>query len=220
MNTRQHTIVRALLPVIVLIAAASCKSGRNMSASKSRQPELTYAAPPANAMEKTVIKYSENGEFGKKLYIRMGEYAAMLHENLKDVAEVRQIGEGVIVTMKKGDYFDVNSFMLKKNREHDFLKVVHSLKLMPDTYVQVSGHTDNTGPGQYNEKLSVRRAQQVANFLHQFGVSEDQLFFEGYGETIPGFSNQSISGRNRNRRVDFVIIPSNGMREAVASTMY
>lgn len=215
MKTNQTTIAKLILSAIVMSAFISCKSSRNIS-----KPEATsYAAPASNDMERTVVKYSENGEIGKQLYIKMGEYARILNENLSDVAKVSQVGEGIIVTMKKGDYFNVESFMLKKDREHDFLKVVHSLKMIPDTYIQVSGHTDNTGSKAFNEQLSKDRAQQVANFLNRFGVEESRLFFEGYGENIPGFSNKTMTGRDRNRRVDFVIIPSNSMREDVAKNM-
>ncbi|NBA84334.1 OmpA family protein [Emticicia sp. CRIBPO] len=214
MKTNQTTIVKLVLSALVLSAFVSCKSSRTIS--KSKTEATSYSAPPANDMERTVDKYSEKGEIGKQLYIKMGDYAKVLNENLSDVATVSQVGEGIIVTMKKGDYFDVESFMLKKDREHDFLKVVHSLKMIPDTYVQVSGHTDNTGSKAFNDKLSKERAHQVANFMNRFGVEESRLFYEGYGEKIPGFTNKTLTGRDRNRRVDFVIIPSNAMREEVA----
>jgi outer membrane protein OmpA-like peptidoglycan-associated protein len=69
----------------------------------------------------------------------------------------------------------------------------------------VAGYTDNTGSTDYNQGLSERRAQAVANYLlAHHGISSTQLIMQGYGEKKPIASNDSDSGRALNRRVEFI----------------
>lgn len=68
--------------------------------------------------------------------------------------------------------------------------------------VTVIGHTDSTGPAEYNMKLSKRRAQAVADYLAQnTNITDDQIDVIGMGETDPVASNDTKEGRQANRRV-------------------
>jgi outer membrane protein OmpA-like peptidoglycan-associated protein len=69
----------------------------------------------------------------------------------------------------------------------------------------IIGHTDSIGTEQYNIGLSERRAQTVANYLMEGGISSDRLRVEGRGESEPVASNQTSEGRQQNRRVDITI---------------
>ena len=69
----------------------------------------------------------------------------------------------------------------------------------------VAGHTDSAGAVPYNQDLSVRRANAVADYLmtgHGIGLS--RLTLKGYGETKPIASNENEKGRALNRRVEFI----------------
>ncbi len=72
--------------------------------------------------------------------------------------------------------------------------------------LQVRGHTDSYGSGEYNLKLSRRRAESVRHYLTQAGVSPKQLKTKWFGETMPIESNATESGRAKNRRVEFARI--------------
>ncbi|MFT7520399.1 MAG: outer membrane protein OmpA-like peptidoglycan-associated protein [Kiritimatiellia bacterium] len=72
--------------------------------------------------------------------------------------------------------------------------------------VEVQGHTDSEGPAEYNQALSERRAATVLDYLVSKGVERQRLISAGYGETKAIDSNDSASGRSRNRRVEFVLI--------------
>jgi outer membrane protein OmpA-like peptidoglycan-associated protein len=69
----------------------------------------------------------------------------------------------------------------------------------------IVGHTDSTGPEQYNLGLSERRAQAVANYFMDGGISADRLRVEGRGESEPRASNDTREGRQQNRRVEIVV---------------
>jgi len=69
----------------------------------------------------------------------------------------------------------------------------------------VEGHTDDTGPPDWNQKLSVMRASSVIEFLAGKGVDRKRLVPIGHGESLPWASNKTEEGRAQNRRVLFHI---------------
>lgn len=75
------------------------------------------------------------------------------------------------------------------------------------------GHTDDTGASQVNADLSEARARSVARVFVSRGFSEDQIFYQGAGETLPIADNHTEEGRARNRRVEVVDL---GKDEAMA----
>jgi len=69
----------------------------------------------------------------------------------------------------------------------------------------VAGYTDDTGSLDYNQGLSERRANAVANYLSaHHSIAASRLLMKGYGETKPIASNDSDNGRALNRRVEFI----------------
>lgn len=68
--------------------------------------------------------------------------------------------------------------------------------------IDVVGHTDSTGPDDYNMALSVRRAQAVADYIISEGVDASIIDVSGEGENNPIASNDTREGRAENRRVD------------------
>lgn len=80
--------------------------------------------------------------------------------------------------------------------------IAAELQNYPDATINVAGHTDSIGTEQYNEGLSMRRAEAVANYLENAGISRDRMIVEGFGETQPVASNDNPEGRAENRRVE------------------
>jgi OOP family OmpA-OmpF porin len=77
----------------------------------------------------------------------------------------------------------------------------------PDTKIAIEGHTDSIGSNEYNQKLSERRANSVKNYIiDNFGIDAKRLRAEGFGETRPIADNNTDEGRQRNRRVESVLI--------------
>lgn len=74
----------------------------------------------------------------------------------------------------------------------------------PNMNVQIDGHTCDKGAEAYNQKLSVRRAQAVRDYLvNSAGINASRLSIKGYGETRPAYPNDSEANRAKNRRVEF-----------------
>lgn len=80
------------------------------------------------------------------------------------------------------------------------------IKNSPTMKVEISGHTDSYGPDQYNQSLSLRRAQSVRNILIKGGADADRITAVGYGETKPMETNDTMEGRRMNRRIEFRIL--------------
>jgi len=67
--------------------------------------------------------------------------------------------------------------------------------------IEVIGYTDSTGPREYNQELSVRRAQAVADYMVSQGIDRANLSVSGRGEANPVSTNETQAGRAQNRRV-------------------
>ncbi len=80
------------------------------------------------------------------------------------------------------------------------------LKSQPSISIQISGHTDNEGGGQFNLTLSKRRAEVVALYLIKNGIEENRIKTTGYGETKPIAENDTMLGRQKNRRVEIEVL--------------
>src|SRR5262249_13852727 len=72
--------------------------------------------------------------------------------------------------------------------------------------VEVQGHTDTSGTPTHNLKLSDDRATAVVAWLTAHGIAPDRLTAKGYGDTKPLVPNVTELNRQRNRRVQFIIL--------------
>lgn len=98
--------------------------------------------------------------------------------------------------------FDFDSAQIKAEYRDILREAAEIIKGRAETKVVVEGHTCNIGPAEYNMGLSQRRAQSVADFLAEQGVSRDRLETKGFGLTNPRFDNNTREGRSLNRRVE------------------
>jgi OOP family OmpA-OmpF porin len=71
--------------------------------------------------------------------------------------------------------------------------------------VRIEGHTDSRGGRAYNQRLSQSRADSVKAYLVGKGISSDRMEAKGYGPDQPIDNNKTAAGRERNRRVEFLI---------------
>jgi len=98
--------------------------------------------------------------------------------------------------------FDFDKAVIKAPFIPELNKWVTYFKNNPLVSAEIYGHTDSTGPSEYNQKLSERRAAAVIDYIVEHGVSRNRLNAKGYGETVPAASNATTEGRKKNRRVE------------------
>ncbi len=102
--------------------------------------------------------------------------------------------------------FDSNTMALSPDGEQALQDLLQQLEEYEEILsIRIIGHTDNVGSNEFNQQLSLRRANAIReNFLGQFG--EAHLIAVGVGESQPIASNQTEAGRERNRRVEIQVI--------------
>jgi OOP family OmpA-OmpF porin len=82
-------------------------------------------------------------------------------------------------------------------------QAIDALNRYPDIKVELDGHTDSVGTDQYNQGLSERRAQIVADYLTSHGIDASRITaIRGFGESQPIDTNSTKEGRARNRRTE------------------
>jgi len=157
-----------------------------------------------------VIGATVGGAVGAVIGRKMDKQAEEMKEVLGD-AEVRRVGEGIVVEFKEKVLFGFDRAELNASAERNLDKLINVLKKYPDTNIEILGHTDSKGTDDYNLSLSQRRASSVASYIRSNGVSGSRVNTKGLGESDPVASNETDEGRTENRRVEFVITANQKM---------
>jgi outer membrane protein OmpA-like peptidoglycan-associated protein len=138
----------------------------------------------------------------------MDRQEAKLRSQLQGTGvSVTRNGDTITLNMPGNITFRTDSADLNASFYNVLNSVSLVLKEYDKTILEVAGHTDNTGSAQYNQGLSERRAQSVAQYLESHGVNSQRVMTVGAGETHPIASNNTPDGRQANRRVELSLEP-------------
>ena len=129
----------------------------------------------------------------------------------KQERELRQI-QGVDVTRTAPDelnvrvqnevLFDFASAALRSESRDALRQMADVFQRYPNSTLMIEGFTDSIGSARYNQRLSVRRADSVANYLETIGVNGGRMETLGFGKNQPRATNSTAAGRQLNRRVE------------------
>ena len=86
-----------------------------------------------------------------------------------------------------------------------FNGTVELMNTYPQAQVEINGYSDTTGSEAYNQQLTEKRAQAVADHFQAEGIAADRMTVKGMGEANPVASNETREGREQNRRVEVVV---------------
>jgi outer membrane protein OmpA-like peptidoglycan-associated protein len=106
----------------------------------------------------------------------------------------------------KNVLFQFGKAVLLEESQKELDKLLRLLNEYKEIKIMISGHTDEIGKVEENLKLSDSRAKSVHEYLVKKGISENRLFYRGYGSSQPLENNKTEAGRRKNRRVEFFII--------------
>ena len=210
------------LPLAIALSGAlsltACVDATTGEPNRTRSGALTGAAIGAAAgaivgdgsrADEIAAGAIAGGLIGGAIGARLDRQAADLRAQLgDDRISIVNTGEELIVTMPQDILFDTGSAALRPDLQSDIRALAGNLQQYPNTTVAVIGHTDNTGSAAFNQDLSERRANSVANVLINQGVAPRRVVSIGRGESQPIASNQTAAGRQQNRRVEIVITPT------------
>jgi len=102
-------------------------------------------------------------------------------------------------------YFDFSEEGLADRAKRQLEIIAGLLKADSSKKLTLSGHADAIGSDEDNDKLSLRRAENVKDFLVTQGISENQISILAFGETKPRRKNDSDLGRRANRRTEIYL---------------
>jgi len=120
---------------------------------------------------------------------------------------VKKNKDGMKLIVPESVLFDFNKFILKPEAKEALGIVADIIMENHIKTILVIGYTDNVGSENYNLKLSLQRAQSVADYLmYCKNIDVSKFKIEGKGESNPIASNNSESGRAKNRRVEIKIL--------------
>lgn len=140
--------------------------------------------------------YSEN--------FKLTETADSLKPFLKDIyLQKPQTGSSIVM---RNIFFDFNQSTLQPESFIELDYLVEFLKNNKEIKIEISGHTDNQGSDDINDKLSLERAQSVYNYVVSKGISLERLTYKGYGKRKPIADNDTEEGRAQNRRTEITIL--------------
>lgn len=144
----------------------------------------------------------------KKLIVNDG--AEVVNSGSADHIEggtVSKTDEGVVLTFESDVLFATNSSYLSEKAKVTMKNMVAYInKNYPNAQIQINGHTDSTGEADYNQWLSEKRAASVKNYAVSLGLNDSNIKTKGYGKSKPVATNSTTEGRQKNRRVEVIIL--------------
>jgi outer membrane protein OmpA-like peptidoglycan-associated protein len=129
-----------------------------------------------------------------------------LQEDVKlEPIQIAAIKENVTITLNN-IFFDWDKATLKPESFPELNRIVTMMTEKPTMQVEIAGHTDSTGPDNYNMALSERRAKSVGKYLVEKGVTVERISVVFFGETKLIDLTNTKAGNAKNRRVEFKIL--------------
>jgi len=138
----------------------------------------------------------------------MDHQESKLREQLQGTGvSVTRVGDDLILNMPGAITFEVDKSDIRSSFYEVLNSVVLVVKEFDKTVIDVSGYTDSTGDDSYNQLLSERRAASVGDYLKAQGVAAGRVVTRGFGERDPVATNDTVEGRQQNRRVELKLVP-------------
>jgi len=100
--------------------------------------------------------------------------------------------------------FDFEQATLRPEADRTVARAVEYLQDNPDRNALIEGHTDHTGESDYNQTLSDRRSDSIGDALIASGINPNRITSIGFGESQPVADNETVEGRQANRRVEII----------------
>lgn len=101
--------------------------------------------------------------------------------------------------------FEFDRYEIDSTGQEDLRNMYYYLRERPDYHIYIAGHTDGLGKDRYNQELALKRARRIAEGLSELGIASHRIHVEAYGSLRPVAPNQTDTGRQLNRRAEFVL---------------
>lgn len=195
-----HTRLRKVFSIFTIVFVSVLLSGCTLVFQKGRRSDIERISQLKNKLS--------------DLERAKAELEDRLHSEIEDKeVKVQMLKKGLVITFVSEVLFDSGKAELRADSLAKLDKVASVLQTtVSDLDVGIEGHTDNV-PIKYsgwksNWELSTSRALSVLHYLVDTkNISPERLSATGYGEFHPVASNETKEGKQKNRRVEIVILP-------------
>ncbi len=218
MNTnRSLTIVLSI--ALLSFTSVSCSNwsntakGGTIGAGAGALAGAAIGKAAGNTVAGTIIGAAVGGAAGAAIGNYMDRQAEEMRRDLEN-ATVERVGEGIKITFDSGILFAVNSYTLQDQARKNIEELAGILRKYEDTNILFAGHTDSTGRSEYNQDLSEKRSQSVAEYTAFLDVDPNRMTIIGFGEEQPVAPNETEAGRQENRRVEIAIYANDKLKKA------
>ena len=144
--------------------------------------------------------------------VRVDQLSQEAQDALKRAQEAGVLAKGKVVFQQTFTEdrvrFKLNSYDLNKDSQVALDDFAGKVKALNEQYwIEIQGHTDDTGGARFNDDLGQRRADAVRRYLsRQDNVPLNRMSTISYGDTLPVSTNKTKKGRSENRRVVIVVL--------------
>ncbi len=194
---------------VILLNYGSSTEERYASYERQTPSGPEYAVVAVAAVDRDVVYVADDK---KETRVARGKVAILVDSIAPKAVEKKMVKEtsGFMADQLSrtgqvdlyGIYFDTNKADLKPESADTLSQIAKLMAEDPTLKLQVTGHTDNVGAPDYNDKLSLARAEAVvAALIGQYKVDASRLIAAGKGQSMPVADNTTEEGRAKNRRV-------------------
>jgi peptidoglycan-associated lipoprotein len=201
--------------VLTATALAALLSACATNKSVDKKIAEANAQTAANANQKIESVASQVETLQQKQQqtdVKLEQLSQSAQEALKRAQEAGVLAKGKVVFEQTFNEdrvkFKVDKYELDDKAKAALDEFAGKVKALSDQYfVEIQGHTDDTGGERYNEDLGQRRADSVRRYLsRQHQLPLNRMSTISYGDTLPVESNKTRAGRAANRRVVLVVL--------------
>jgi len=203
--------LRIVTVLALMLTVSGCSSNLRSGALGGAAAGAVIGGIASGSARGAIIGAAIGGAAGAAIGGIMDSQAEDLQDKLPN-ARVERVGEGIQITFDSGILFDVGQANLRAAAQQNLSDLAASLEDYEGTDVVVFGHTDSTGGDDLNQRLSEQRADAARTYLLAQGLESDRVSAVGRGEMDPIASNETVEGRQENRRVEIAIFASEDMR--------
>lgn len=198
---------------------AALRASAEADSLRTRRLSTQLAQTETQRQQATALAQSEGAradslrQVAEETSRRLNEALTNIRQLVTEITNLQETSRGLVISLSDV-LFDVNRATLRSGGEQNMRRIAEILRQYPNNQISVEGHTDATGSDAYNQKLSEDRAASVRTALVSGGVDASRVTSRGFGKTQPVATNATAEGRQRNRRVEVVVLGAGSLADA------
>jgi outer membrane protein OmpA-like peptidoglycan-associated protein len=202
-----RAVIVTFLAVGVAVSGCATKKYVSREVGDVNQKVDTLATEVEKTQERTKRNEVRIDEVNTQAQAGISDAKGSAREALTRATEAERAAKGKLiytVTLSNDKVtFPLNRAKVSDDAKHLVDEAIAQLKAENrGVYFEIEGHTDASGPAEYNDKLGYDRALAVRNYIHdQHGIALNRMEIISYGETKPVEDNKTRAHRAQNRRV-------------------